>query len=162
LLVKSLVDEGSAGIAQASVVYNDEKLAERVDFIHRQYEAPAIAEQYIDGREIYVGVIGNQRLQSYPPWELIIENLPEGSANFATSMVKWDPKYQERRGVITKAAELEPEIVARFAHVSKRIYRLLHLSGYARIDYRLTPDGRIYVLEANPNPQISTDGEFAD
>ena len=85
LLVKSISEEGSVGIAQASVVHDDEKLAQRVEFIHRQNKTDAIAEQYITGREIYVGVIGNQNMQTYAPWELVMEKLPEGSENIATS-----------------------------------------------------------------------------
>lgn len=162
LLVKSLTDEGSVGISQASIVNDDEKLVERVGFIHRQSGSPAIAEQYIEGREIYVGVIGNQRLQTYAPWELIMENLPEGAANIATGKVKWDPKYQKKVGLVTRAAQLTPELQKRFERLSRRIYHILGLSGYARMDYRLTEDGRIYVLEANPNPQIARNEDFAD
>src|SRR5438094_2589266 len=96
LLVKSISEEGSVGIAQASIVNDDAKLAERVEFIHRQTKTHAIAEQYIAGREIYVSVIGNQRLQCYTPWELVIEKLPEGAQNLATSKLKWDPATRRR------------------------------------------------------------------
>ena len=162
LFVKSLVDEGSIGISQASIVHDDGKLAERVAFIHRQTNAHAIAEQYIEGREIYVGVIGNQNLQTYAPWELVLNKLPEGAANIATGKVKWDPKYQEKVGLVTQAAKLAPELEKKVTHLSKRIYRLLGLSGYARLDYRLTDDGRFYLLEANPNPNIAFNDDFSD
>jgi D-alanine-D-alanine ligase len=162
LLVKSISEEGSVGISQASVVYDDVKLAERVNLIHRQVKTHAIAEQYIAGREIYVGVIGNQRLQTFTPWELLIKKLPEGVHNIATGKLKWDYAYQERVGVTTEAAVLGPEIDKRIRHLSKRIYRLLGLSGYARLDYRLTDDGRLYLLEANPNPNISYGEDFAE
>jgi D-alanine-D-alanine ligase len=162
LLVKSLTVEGSVGISQASIVNTDEKLRERVEFIHRQTESPAIAEEFIEGREIYVGVIGNHMLKAYTPWEMLMEKLPEGTANIATGKVKWDPKYQERVGLLTRAADIPPELGRRLEALSKRIYRLLFLSGYARLDYRVTPDGRIYLLEANPNPQICRDEDFAD
>lgn len=162
LFVKSLSDEGSVGIAQASVVRDDEKLKERVDFIHRQNETPAIAEEFIEGREIYVGVIGNQRLQAYTPWELVMTNLPEGASNIATGKAKWDVAYQKKIGLITQAAKLESPVKAEFDRLSKRIYRILGLSGYARIDYRVTEDGLIYVLEVNPNPQIAHQEDFAD
>ena len=99
LLVKSISEEGSVGIAQASIVHDDEKLTQRVEFIHRQNKTAAIAEQYIKGREIYVGVIGNQNIQTYAPWELVMEKLPEGAENIATLKVKWDPAYQEKVGV---------------------------------------------------------------
>ena len=161
ILVKSLSEEGSACISQASLVNDDEKLEERVKLVHRQTNTPAIAEQYIDGREIYVAVIGNQHLQTYTPWELIITKLPEGAPYIATSKLKWDNAYQEKLGVITQAAELTPELRKKFDHISKRIYRILSLSGYARLDYRLTEDGQIYLLEANPNPDISCREDFS-
>jgi D-alanine-D-alanine ligase len=162
LLVKSISEEGSVGIARASIVNDDEKLAERVEFIHRQTNTHAIAEQYIAGREIYVSVIGNQRLQTYTPWELVIEKLPEGAPNIATSKLKWDPAYQEKVGVVTRAAELSPAIKKKIESLSKKIYRILFLSGYARLDYRLTDEGNLYLLEANPNPQIAFGEDFAD
>jgi len=146
----------------ALVVRDDDKLKERVNFIHRQNETPAIAEEYIEGREIYVGVIGNQRLQAFTPWELVMRNLPEGSANIATGKVKWDIEYQKKVGLVTKPADLSEQTEKEFKRLSKRVYRILGLSGYARIDYRLTEAGRIYLLEVNPNPQIAHNEDFAD
>jgi D-alanine-D-alanine ligase len=162
LLVKSISEEGSVGIAQASIVHDDEKLTQRVEFIHRQNKTAAIVEQYIKGREIYVGVIGNQNIQTYAPWELVMEKLPEGAENIATLKVKWDPNYQEKVGVATRAAELTPEQHKTLERLSKRIYRYLFLSGYARLDYRMTEEGQFYLLEANPNPQIAHNEDFAD
>ena len=162
LFVKSVSDEGSVGIAHASIVRDDEKLKERVEFIRQQNQTPAIAEEYIEGREIYVGVIGNRKLQAYTPWEMLINNLPEGSPNIATSKVKWDVEYQKKIGLTTRPAKLEAQMKKALERLSKRIYRILGLSGYARIDYRLTQDGRIYVLEVNPNPHIAKNEDFAD
>src|SRR4030095_5554409 len=162
LLVKSISEEGSVGIAQASIVHDDEKLVQRVEFIHRQNKTAAIVEQFIKGREIYVGLIGNQNIQTYTPWELVMEKLPEGAENIATLKVKWDPAYQERVGVATRAAELTTEQHKKLERLSKRIYRFLFLSGYARLDYRMTEDGQFYLLEANPNPQIAHKEDFAD
>ena len=162
LFVKSVSDDGSVGISQASIVKDDQKLAERVEFIHRQTGSPAIAEQFIEGREIYVAMMGNKRLITYPPWELLMKDLPEGSQNIATDKAKWDPAYQKRVGLVTRVARLTPELEREFGRLSKRIYRILHLSGYARLDYRLTEDGRIFLLEANPNAQIARDEDFAD
>jgi len=155
-------DEGSVGIAQASIVRDDEKLQERVEFIHRQNQTPALAEEYIEGREIYVGVIGNENLQAYTPWELVMNNLPEGAQNIATGKAKWDIEYQKRIGLATQPAKLDSQLIKEFQRLSKRIYRILGLSGYARIDYRFTQDGRMYVLEVNPNPQIAHNEDFAD
>jgi D-alanine-D-alanine ligase len=162
LIVKSVSDEGSAGISQASVVNDDEKLIERVEFIHRQNQTAAIVEEFIEGREIYVGVIGNQKLQAYTPWELVIKNLPNGAPIIATGKVKWDVEYQKKIGLETIPARLEPRAKKEFERLSKRIYRILGLSGYARIDYRLSESGRIYALEVNPNPQIAHNEDFAD
>jgi D-alanine-D-alanine ligase len=162
LFVKSVSDEGSVGIAQASLVRDDEKLKERVSFIHRQNETAAIAEEYIEGREVYVGVIGNQRLLTYTPWELVMKNLPDGAPNIATGKVKWDVEYQKKVGLVTQPAAIEEQIRKEFERLSKRVYRILGLSGYARIDYRLTEEGRIYLLEVNPNPQIAHQEDFAD
>ncbi|HEY7530342.1 MAG TPA: ATP-grasp domain-containing protein [Gemmatimonadota bacterium] len=162
LFVKSVSDEASIGIARASVVRDDAKLQERVGFIHRQNETAALAEEYIEGREIYVGVIGNEKLQSYTPWELVMSQLAEGAPNIATSRVKWDVEYQKKIGLDAGPARLGPQLKREFERLAKRIYRLLHLSGYARVDCRLTEDGRIYVLEVNPNPQIARNEDFAD
>lgn len=162
LLVKSLIEEGSSCISQASIVYDDDKLAERVAFVHRQTHTPAIAEQYIEGREIYASVIGNRRLQMFTPWELVMEKLPEGSENIATDRVKWNYKYQEKIGVKTQPAELAKQQQQVLDRLAKRIYRLLNLSGYARLDFRMTKDGEIYLLEANPNPNLSYGEDFAE
>ena len=162
LLVKSLSEEGSVGISQASMVNNEETLRERVEFIHRKTNTHAIAEEYIEVRELYMAVIGNQRLQTYTPWELVIKNLPEGAPLIATSKIKWDRRYQKKVGLVTKAADLTPEQRKKFDHVSRRIYRLLSLSGYARLDFRLAEDGTLYLLEANPNPDISRGEDFAE
>jgi len=162
LFVKSVVEEGSVGISQASVVNDDSKLAERVEFIHRQTNNHAIAEQYIEGREIYMSVIGNRNLQTYTPWELVINNLPDGALNIATGRLKWNPDYQKKVGLVTKPADLPPELERDLKLLSKRIYRHLCLSGYARLDYRLTNNGKFYLLEANPNPQIAINEDFAD
>lgn len=162
LLVKSLIDEGSVGIARASVVHDDEALRERVELIHRQAGNPAIAEQYIEGREIYVSVMGNQRLQTSVPWELVLTRLPAGAPNIATSRLKWDYAHQEKMGMETRPAELDAEERRRLDELAKRIYRALHLSGYARLDFRLSPEGRFYLLEANPNPCIAYGEDFAE
>ena len=163
LLVKSLIEEGSIGIAQSSVVTNDQKLLERVELIHRQVGTDAIAEQYIEGRELYVGVIGNQRLQTFPIWELVFGKLPDDAHRIATEKVKWDIAYQKKVGVDTKAAEDLPDgLTDRIRRLCKRAYRILGLTGYARMDLRLTDDGRVYLIEANPNPQISYGEDFAE
>lgn len=162
LFVKSLSEDASRGIAQASVVDTDEKLAERVAFIHKRIGTAAIAEEYIDGREIYVGVVGNDRLQVLPVWELEFSKLAEGNLPIATEKVKHDPEYQEKRGVIQgPAKDLSPTVVTRIRTLAKRICHTLELDGYSRIDFRLAKDDVPYFIEANPNPEIAAREEFA-
>jgi D-alanine-D-alanine ligase len=162
LIVKSLTQEASIGISQASVVDNDDKLKERVAFIHDSIGTAAIVEQYVEGRELYVGILGNQALQALPVWELFFTNMPEGSKRIATDRVKWSVKYQEKYGIDSgPAKDLPEETAAEIQHVCKRAYRALELSGYARIDLRLDEAGNIWVIEANPNPQIARGEDFA-
>ncbi|WP_407150787.1 ATP-grasp domain-containing protein [Bradyrhizobium sp. ORS 86] len=163
LIVKSLNMDGSFGISQASIVDTDEKLAERVAFIHERIGSAAIAEQYIEGRELYVGVLGNNRLRVLPVWELKFGSMGgRGARHIATEKAKHDPDYQERVGIVDGPAEdLAPELSARIQRTAKRIYRALGLDGYARIDFRLSADGVPYFIEANPNPEIAKSQEFA-
>jgi D-alanine-D-alanine ligase len=162
LIVKSLSEDASCGISQASVVDTDAKLAERVAFIHERIGTAAIAEQYIEGRELYVGVLGNQRLRVLPVWELKFGSMAQSAWPIATEKVKRDPNYQERVGILDgPAKELAPELYSRIQRTAKRVYRTLELDGYARIDFRLSADGIPYFLEANPNPEIAKSQEFA-
>ena len=162
LIVKSLTQEASIGISQASVVDSDEKLKERVAFIHESIRTAALVEQYVEGREIYVGILGNQALQALPVWELFFTNMPEGARRIATDRVKWSVKYQNKYGIDSGPARDLPEAQAEsIQHLCKRAYRALELSGYARIDLRLEENGNVWVLEANPNPQIAKGEDFA-
>jgi len=162
LIVKSLWEDASLGIAQASIVDTDEKLADRVAFIHKRLNTPAIAEQYIEGREIYVGVLGNDRLQVLPVWELSFSNLAEGAHAIATERVKHDPIYQEKRGILQGPAEgLPASVVTRIRTMAKRICHTLELDGYCRIDFRLSRDNIPFFIEANPNPEIASSQEYA-
>ena len=161
LIVKSLNEDGSHGISQASIVDTDEKLAERVAFIHERIETAAIAEEFIEGRELYVGVLGNNRLQALPVWELKFGTMG-GAHQIATEKVKHDTSYQERVGIVDGPAKgLPPEVADRIQRTAKRIYRTLGLDGYARIDFRLSANGIPYFIEANPNPEIAKSQEFA-
>lgn len=163
LIVKSASEDSSIGIAQASVVDSDEKLAERVAFIHERVGTDAIAEQFIEGREIYVGVLGNDRLKVLPVWELQFGDMDEGQNRIATAKVKHDVNYQEKLGIVHgPAKDLAPELAARIQQLAKRICRTLELDGYARVDFRLGADGVPYYLEANPNPEIAKIEEFAE
>jgi D-alanine-D-alanine ligase len=162
LIVKSLTEEASIGISQASIVDSAERLRERVEFIHTSIGTDAIVEQYIDGRELYVGIVGNDRLKVFPVWELHFTNMPDDVHRIATERVKWSGKYQKKHGIATSAADLPDGLGPKIQHLCKRVFRALDLSGYARIDLRLGTDGRIFVLEANANPQIAFGEDFAE
>jgi D-alanine-D-alanine ligase len=161
LFVKSVSEDASLGISQASVVHDVDHLKDRIQFIHDQTRSDALVEEYIEGREFYVGVMGNQRLQTYPVWELDFGTLPE-LAGIATRKVKWDRAYQKKHGIRTAAAQVLPDGMESYLDkLTKRIYRAVSLSGYARIDFRMRPDGSVFVLEANANPNLSLGEDFA-
>jgi D-alanine-D-alanine ligase len=163
MIVKPLTQEASIGISQASVVDDEAKLRERVQFIHESIGTDAILEQYVEGRELYCGLLGNQRVQVLPVWELTFTNMPEGQHRIATERVKWSRKYQDKVGVTTGGAKgLGEPATALVQHIAKRVFKVLELSGYARIDLRQDQQGRVFVLEANPNPHIAKDEDFAD
>lgn len=162
LIVKSLSEDSSAGIAQASVVDSDEKLKERVAFIHEQIGTAALVEQFIDGRELYVSVLGNERLHVLPIWELDFGDMAESAHAIATERVKFNVNYGKRRGIVQGLAKNLPvETRERIENIVKRICRTLELDGYSRIDFRLASDGTPYFLEANPNPDIAQNEVFA-
>jgi D-alanine-D-alanine ligase len=162
LIVKSLFFEASAGISQASVVEDEEQLARRVQFIHESLGTGAIVEQFIDGRELYVGVLGNERLEVLPVWEMSFAQMPENRWRIATERVKWNTQYQKKNGIMTNAAKLDAAAVDHIQRIAKRAYRALDLNGYARIDLRMDDEGRAYVLEANPNPNLAYGEDFAE
>jgi len=162
LFVKSATENASLGISQASIVHDPQKLRERVEFIHEQTNSDALVEEYIEGREIYIGVIGNERLTTFPLWEMDFGTLPEVMAGIATRKVKWDRNYQRKHGIDTGPAKALPDgLPARIAQLARRIYRALFLSGYARIDMRVRPDGSVFVLEANANPNLAQTEDLA-
>jgi D-alanine-D-alanine ligase len=162
LFVKSSTEDASLGIAHASVVVDERQLAERVAFMQEQIHSDALVEEYIEGRELYVGVLGNDRLKVLPVWEMSFGSLPDSLPAIATRKVKWDRGYQRKYGITTAAAAVLPDgTAARLEQLSKRIFRALHLTGYARMDFRLRADGALYALEANANPNISAAEDLA-
>ena len=162
LIVKSLFFEASTGISQASVVENAEQLARRIQFIHDSLGTAAIVEQFIEGRELYVGVVGNDRLDVFPVWEMSFAKMPDNRWHIATERVKWSTQYQKKHGIMTEAASLDPVLAERIQRIAKRTYRALDLNGYARIDVRMDEGGHPYVLEANPNPNLAYGEDFAE
>jgi D-alanine-D-alanine ligase len=163
LIVKSLTLDASIGISQASVVEDDAKLLERVRFIHESIDTDALVEEYIEGRELYVGILGDKRLEVLPIWELSFDGMPEEARRIATERLKWSLTYRKKHAIVSgPARELPENVAARIRVLCKRVYRNLMLSGYARIDLRLRDNGEPCIMEANPNPQLSADEDFAD
>ncbi|MGH7829923.1 MAG: hypothetical protein ACREP8_07070, partial [Candidatus Binatia bacterium] len=155
-------EEASYGISQDSFVEDDQAFEERVRFIHERMNQEALAEEYIDGRELYVSILGNGRLQVLPLREVIFTEIPEGRPRFSTFKAKWDEAYRKRWGIENIFAQpLADGVAERIATICKKVYRVLRIRGYGRIDLRITPDGGIVILEANPNPNLAGDDEFA-
>ena len=162
ILIKPLKEEASIGISQASFVETDEEFRERVAFIHEKHDNDVIAEEYIDGRELYVSIMGNRRLEVLPIRELVFREVPPDEPKIATYKAKWDEDYRRRWGLQNQHAEgIEPGVVRQIETACRRIYHLLTIDGYARLDLRLTPDNTLYFIEANPNPILAPDEDFA-
>ena len=162
ILVKPLKEEASYGISQASFVETDEQFKERVQFIHTSHDCDVIAEEYIAGRELYVSVLGNHRLDVYPIRELVFKEVPPDEPKIATYRAKWDEEYRKKWGLQNQFADaLDPALAKDIVQTCKRIYRLLTIDGYARVDLRVTAANEIYFIEANPNPILAADEDFA-
>ncbi|MBI2087215.1 MAG: ATP-grasp domain-containing protein [Deltaproteobacteria bacterium] len=162
LFIKPLKEEASYGISQDSFVENDEAFEERVRFIHERMKQEALVEEYIEGRELYVSILGNKRLRVFPFREVVFSAVPEGRPRFSTFKAKWDENYRKRWGIQNIFAEPLPNgMTERIARICKKVYRVLRIRGCGRIDLRVTAAGEIVVLEANPNPNLARDDEFA-
>lgn len=163
LFVKSVSEDASYGLTKDSMVHDDTMLMDRVHHCHEEIGTDALVEEYVEGREFYVGVMGNKRLTFLPIWELLMTKLPDGQPNIATNAVKWDFDHQKELGVKTQAAEdLSPSVATSITQLCSRVYRALSMSGYARMDLRMKPNGEVFVLEANPNPNLSYGEDFAE
>jgi D-alanine-D-alanine ligase len=161
VIVKCLREEGSLGLSQSSIVYNRPKLLERVKYIHKKFLADAIAEEFIPGREFYLGILGNENPILLPTWELLIKNSQNSPMEFYTDKAKFDLKYRQKKGISTQKADLSFKLEEEIKDIGLKTFRALQLNGYARIDFRMDEKNKIYVLEANPNPDIAVDDEFA-
>lgn len=163
ILVKPLMEEASYGISQASFVETDEQFRERVAFIHESVDNDVIAEEYIEGRELYVSMLGNHRLQVFPIRELVFREVPPDEPKIATYKAKWDEAYRKRWGLENRFAEgIDPAVLRRIEDTCRRIYHLLTIDGYARLDLRLNAANELYFIEANPNPILAPDEDFAE
>ena len=153
LVVKPLREEASRGLSQASIVDSEEALIERVKFIHENLKRDVIVEEYIDGRELYVSVIGSKRPKVLPLRELRFGEYCEDEPRIATYKAKWDYDYREKWGIKNVfAARLPNGLAEKIEDVCKRAYKVLEMHCYARFDIRVTADSKIYILEANANP----------
>jgi len=162
LFVKSSTDDASLGIAQASIVADAAQLRQRIEFVVEQNKSDVLVEEYIEGRELYVGVLGNERLTRLPVWELDFGTMPSHQASIATRKVKWDLDYRRRYGIGSgQATDLPPGVEAQLDRLARRIYRALGLSGFARMDFRVRADGSVFALEANANPHLAAHEDFA-
>jgi D-alanine-D-alanine ligase len=160
--VKPISQESSDGIAMASFARDEAEVLERVRFLHEKFDGDVLIEEYIEGRELYVSVLGNKRLAVFPPRELFFGEVPDDVPKFATSKAKWDDAYRKKWGIKNDApAPLPDGVGAELERVARKVYRVLKIRGLGRIDVRLTQQNEIIVLEANPNPSLAKEDDFA-
>ncbi len=163
LMVKPLKEEASTGISKASFVENEKDLEERIKFIHERFNMDALVEEYIEGRELYVSVLGDGRLKTFPIREMKFTQVPDDDPKLATYKAKWDKGYRKRWGIKNEFAGRLPEgAQGKIFSICKRAYRALMIDSYGRFDLRLTPEGEIFIIEANANPALTPDDEFAE
>jgi D-alanine-D-alanine ligase len=160
--IKPAGEEASDGISQASFVREEPEAMERIRFLHQRFHCDVLIEEYIEGRELYLSVLGNRRLQVFPPREIFFDHLPEDAPKFATFHAKWNEQYRKKWGIRNGPAEGLPEGMEKdLAGLARKVYRLLKVRGFGRIDVRLTQQGDVFVMEANPNPSLAADEDFA-
>ncbi len=160
--VKPVAEESSDGIARASFAKSEEEALERARFIHEKFHCDALIEEYIEGRELYLSVLGYRKLMVFPPREIFFEQMPDDEPKFATFKAKWDETYRKKWGIKNgPAGELPAGLPEKLARMARKVYRVLKIRGLGRIDVRLTPAGEVVIIEANPNPSLASDEDFA-
>jgi D-alanine-D-alanine ligase len=162
VIVKPAREDGSIGIEFSAVVTSIRELMERMDWLHANFDSPVLIEEYIEGREMYVGVIGNDNPEALAVVELDLSKLPDGTPRIAAAEVKWGKgtqAYRDTKSAI--ATDLPDETVLALHQTAVAAYQALELRDYGRVDMRLQPDGRVQVIEVNPNPWLSSRAEFA-
>lgn len=160
--VKPVAEESSDGIARASFAKSEEEALERARFIHEKFHCDALIEEYIEGRELYLSVLGYKKLTVFPPREIFFEQMPDDEPKFATFKAKWDEAYRKKWGIKNgPARELPAPLPEKLARIARKVYRVLKIRGLGRIDVRLTPAGEVVIIEANPNPSLAADEDFA-
>ncbi|HEY3215345.1 MAG TPA: ATP-grasp domain-containing protein [Candidatus Eisenbacteria bacterium] len=162
VIVKPAREDGSIGIHFGAVCDSIKELMERIDYIHAEFDTPALIEEYVEGRELYLGVIGNEKAEALPVVELDLSKLPAGIPKIAGAEVKWEedtPAYKATKPFFPD--DLDEEVVKRLSETAVQAFQALQLHDYGRIDFRLAKDGTIHVLEVNPNPYLLPSAEFA-
>ncbi|HEX4134577.1 MAG TPA: ATP-grasp domain-containing protein [Bryobacteraceae bacterium] len=160
--VKPIGQESSDGIAKASFVRDEKEAIDRLRFLHQKFNSDAMIEEYIDGREIYVSVLGNRRRAVFPPREIFFENVPDDEPKFATSHAKWNDAYRKKWGITNgPAVELPPEVKKDLNKIARNVYAWLRIRGFGRIDIRVSSRNELFIIEANPNPSLAAEDDFA-
>ncbi len=162
VIVKPMREDGSIGIEFNAVVSSIKELMERIDWLHEQFDSPILIEEYVEGREMYVGVLGNENPEPLPVIELDLSNLPEGTPRIASAEVKWGKgtkAYRDTKSIV--ATDLSEETIALLQSTAVAAYQALELRDYGRVDMRLKPDGTVSVIEVNPNPWLASRAELA-
>ncbi len=162
VIVKPAREDGSIGIHFGAVCTSIKELMERIDYIHAEFDSPALIEEYIEGRELYVSVVGNEKPKALPVVELDLSKLPQGTPRIAGTEVKWEEgteAYEKTKPLLP--ADLDEELVTKLGETAVQAFQVLHLRDYGRIDFRLASDGTLHVLEVNPNPYLLPSAEFA-
>ena len=162
LVVKPAFEDSSEGISNASLVTNESALMERVRFVHDGWEQPVTVEEYIEGREFYVGILGNKKLTVLPIRECVFDSDQGEGPLLATYRVKWNAEYRKKWNIRFDFAELDTPIISKIERICKKVCRLLQIRDYGRIDLRLTPDNELVILEVNPNPDVAYGEEVAE
>jgi D-alanine-D-alanine ligase len=162
LIVKPTSEDGSIGIDQGSFVESVKELMERIHYIQEEFNSPALIEEYIEGREIYASILGNENPEVLPMVELDLSKLPKGTPKIAGQEVKWATDTEAYK--VTKSApaeDLDDATTKRLSETALSAYQALKLRDYGRIDMRLSKKGEVFVIEANPNPWLASTAEFA-
>ena len=162
LIVKPTSEDGSIGIDTGSVVGSVKELMERIHYIQEEFDSPALIEEYIEGREIYAAILGNDSPEVLPMVELDLSKLPKGTPKIAGKEVKWEKETEAYK--VTKSApaeDLDEATTKRLSETALAAYQALKLRDYGRIDMRLSKKGEVFVIEANPNPWLASTAEFA-
>jgi D-alanine-D-alanine ligase len=162
VIVKPAREDGSIGIHFGAVCGSIKELMERIDYIHAEFDTPALIEEFIEGREMYVGVLGNEKPEALPVVELDLSKLPEGTPRIAGAEVKWEEDteaYKQTKPFFPE--DLDEAVTKKLQDTAVQCYQALQLRDYGRIDFRLATDGTVHVIEVNPNPYLLPGAEFS-